>query len=162
MSRHPRLQWQTFKRLDTHHDGRIDGCPDTDSPTTSKPRAPLCGLANETELVIEGMRVPALLDTGSQITSVSLKFYENYLQHHTLEPINEFLNVNSATGHSIGLKGVVVLDLTVPTCDGNSSLTIPTPTIVVETTPYNSMVPFIVGTNLIKCCENVFDDLHTS
>ena len=48
----------------------------------------LIGPANETEVIINGKKVNALLDTGSQITSISESYYKNNLSNYPLVPVD--------------------------------------------------------------------------
>ena len=48
----------------------------------------LIGPANEIEVIIDGRKVNALLDTGSQITSISESYYKNHLGNYPLVPVD--------------------------------------------------------------------------
>ena len=59
----------------------------------------LIGPANETEVIISGRKVNALLDTGSQITSISESYYKNHLSNYPLVPVDlPNLKVEQADG----------------------------------------------------------------
>ena len=61
----------------------------------------LIGPANETEVIINGRKVNALLDTGSQITSISESYYKNHLSNYPLVPVDiPNLKVEQAGDHS--------------------------------------------------------------
>ena len=62
----------------------------------------LNGPANETEVIINGRKVNALLDTGSQITSISESYYKNHLSNYPLVPVDiPNLKVEQAGGSFI-------------------------------------------------------------
>lgn len=117
----------------------------------------MIGLANEVDLDVNGVSCLGLLDTGSQITSVASWFVEKYFPDVTIDPIEEFIQIKGASGSSVGFHGVVILDIEV--VHTSPKVIIPTPTVVVNDTLYNSRVPFIIGTNLLQMCELQKDQL---
>ena len=72
----------------------------------------LIGPANETEVIINGKKVNALLDTGSQITSISESYYKNNLSNYPLVPVDiPNLKVEQAGGSFIPYLGMVIMDI---------------------------------------------------
>ena len=75
----------------------------------------LIGPANETEVIIDGRKVNALFDTGSQITSISESYYKNNLSHYPLVPVDiPNLKVEQAGGSFIPYLGMVIMDIKIP------------------------------------------------
>ena len=84
--------------------------------------------ANEGDILICGIKTVGLIDSGSMITSVSESFYDSLQPKPVLHDITEFgLSVTSATFRI--------------------------PLLVVNNTDYNSKVPAIIGTNVIRLCK---------
>ena len=48
----------------------------------------LIGLANETEIILKGKKVNSLLDSGSQVISVSESYSMEHLSQHPLQPVD--------------------------------------------------------------------------
>ena len=105
----------------------------------------LIGPANETEVIIDGRKVNALLDTGSQITSISESYYKNHLSNYPLVPVDiPNLKVEQTCGSFIPYLGMVIMDIKVPHL---------TPTfkakVVVPDTDYHFTTPALVGMGII-------------
>ena len=58
----------------------------------------LVGEPNEGVAQIEGKMCKCLLDTGSQITTLSESYYKRYLSHIPLHDIGNLLQVEAANG----------------------------------------------------------------
>ena len=108
----------------------------------------LVGKENESEIVIEGVKSKALIDTGSMVSTVAEDFL-NALDPvpivHNIEELG--LKVNAANGQTLPYSGYVEVEVTVSYLQ-NSALTVPL--LVVPMTDYNREVPVIVGTNIIR------------
>lgn len=55
-----------------------------------------------------------LLDTGSQVTTVPLSFYENNLKEQQIWPLDDLLEVEGANGQEVPYFGYMHLDITFP------------------------------------------------
>ena len=111
----------------------------------------IVGSANESEILINGVKTSGLIDTGSMVTSVSEDFYNSLKPLPQLHLITEFgLDVKGASGDNLPYKGYIEAEISVPFFT-NSSFKIPL--LVVSNTEYNSKVPAIVGTNVIRLCK---------
>lgn len=117
----------------------------------------LVGKGNESDIIIEGSHTRGLIDTGSMISSISEAFLS------TLDPVPEIhtldelgLEVNTANGQSLPYSGYVEIELSVP-CFKEKAITVPL--LVVPVTEYNSQVPVIVGTNIIRQYKNSSEGL---
>ena len=106
----------------------------------------LIGPANETEVIINGKKVNALLDTGSQITSISESYYKNNLSNYPLVPVDiPNLKVEQAGGSFIPYLGMVIMDIKVP----HLTPTFKAKVVVVPDTDYHFTTPALVGTGII-------------
>lgn len=74
----------------------------------------LVGMKCTAQLIVEGNRVNCLLDTGSQVTTIPLSFYQDYLSNHPMKSLESLLEVEGANGQSVPYLGYVELTLTFP------------------------------------------------
>ena len=101
--------------------------------------------ANETEVIINGRKVNVLLDTGSQITSISESYYKNHLSNYPLVPVDiPNLKVEQAGGSFIPYLGMVIMDIKIPHLTPKFKAK-----VVVPNTDYHFTTPALVGTGII-------------
>lgn len=110
----------------------------------NSPIEQIVGRANEVNITVEGIDCLGLVDTGSQVTTISKKFCDRHLQGKQINPLGDLLNIEAAGGHQLLYEGYVELELKVPELPNISILA-----LVVPVTPYNSKVPILIGTNCI-------------
>ena len=118
--------------------------------SNTKVTVDLVGQVNLTLVTIGDKDTKGLLDSGSQVTTVSKSYYDNHLSDFPLLPLSEILEVEVAGGDKLGYFGVVELDLQF-TESGDKQI-YATPVLVVKDTSFNSKVPFIIGKNVIQPC----------
>lgn len=109
----------------------------------------MVGTANEIKVEIDKKESTALLDSGSQITTVNEEFYQNFLSHAKLEDCDNILTVSGITGHRVHYKGYILAELKIALSD-DTSFSHVVPVLVVPVTKYNSAVPIILGSNFIR------------
>ena len=114
---------------------------------TASPPGPtqLIGEAPEVNVPVGGIDTLALLDTGSQISTLS----ESLCAQLGLEikPIERLLKVEGAAGQIVKYKGYVDVFLEFPNwSEANNQALL----LVVSDTPYTHKVPIIVGTNFLS------------
>jgi hypothetical protein len=118
----------------------------------------LVGGATIVDILVEGKPTLALLDSGSQITTVAQWYMEDKLPQINIEDIQQFLQITVASGTCLEYHGVADLAFEFP--DLHIWDTFPTPVIVVNNTEYNKEIPFIIGTNIIdECLKNCYQHL---
>lgn len=111
----------------------------------------MVGHPNESKIFMNGLETNALIDTGSMVTCMSEKFYQSLQCKPKLYDIEDFeLKVYSADGNSFPFSGYVEVELQIPFLSMNP---IHVPVLVTKGTEYNSQVPIIVGTNIIRLCK---------
>lgn len=128
------------------------------SPNESIPSTPrlvnrLVGSSNEGEIIINGFTTVGLIDTGSMITSISESYYDSMEPKPPLCDLNDFglsLSVQGASGNNLPYIGYIEADISVPSL-GNNTYNVPL--LIVANTEYNSKVPSIIGTNVIRLCK---------
>ena len=107
----------------------------------------LIGSPNETYITMDDKTVRALIDTGSQVSTVAQSYVE---QHHKGEifPINDILRVDDASGKSMPYKGYVICDVNL--LPGESGCATTVPMLVVPDTEYHKTVPVLIGVSVIR------------
>ncbi|KAK0152860.1 hypothetical protein N1851_005474 [Merluccius polli] len=87
-------------------EGVLLGRPSQTAPT-------LLGNCPVVEILIEGIAVPCLLDTGSMVTTITEEFFEQRLQPHLKTPLNpcSWLTLKGANGLKIPYRGYVELEI---------------------------------------------------
>ena len=141
--------------------------PSTNSPSTKEEEkksffSRLVGCSNIGDIVINGKETSGLVDTGSQITSVSESFYKSLDPVPELGDIKDFdidLSVQGAAGNNLPYKGYIETQVSVPFL---SNRVLDVPILVVSDTDYNLQVPVIIGTNIIDRCKSACASNHVS
>ena len=113
----------------------------------------LIGPRCESILDICNMPARCLLDTGSQDSTVSYSFFQNHLQDFvTLQTIDQIINIEVAVGFELPYKGFIEAEFRFHKTVTGSSKLINMVFLVVEDTKFNSEVPILFGTNVLKYC----------
>lgn len=110
---------------------------------------PLVGPRNEGEVEINGIKCRALIDSGSQISSITHSFWHNHpdLQKQNLQPSK--ITIEGAAAQNVPYYGVLQIQLKV---FGEDWMTVPT--FVVPDSEYRSSVPLLIGTNVIRASKS--------
>ena len=119
------------------------------------PWARLIGRANEEKIRVNVNTVTALLDTGSQVTHISLDYCQ--AMGIPINPIEQLVNTEGAVGDAIEYVGFIEADLTFPM--GTHVFKTEALLLVLPTTEYQKRVPITIGTSLT---DMVVDSLGTS
>ena len=107
----------------------------------------MIGSRNETEVLINGQECMALIDSGSDISTIGLGFYESMNPKPELMSMSDFnLNITGASGSKIPYLGYFEAEVCMPNIEHEP---VCVPILVVPTTGYSGQVPMIVGTNII-------------
>ena len=110
----------------------------------------LVGPSCETDASLEGISCKALLDSGSQVTTIGRSFFKNKLAHKTpLQPISGF-NVEGAGGQKVPYDGFVKIKVKFPKDVVGTSKEVETLALVCPDNGYTDKVPLIVGTNTFR------------
>lgn len=101
----------------------------------------------------------SLVDTGSQISTVSEGFREEYLDGCPIRELDDILNIEGAGGQNVPILGYIEADISFPEQTCGSQRRVPTLLLVVRNTSFNKQVPIVIGTNVIrKCKEDCIED----
>ena len=107
----------------------------------------MIGRTDESTVIIDGLSIRALLDTGSDITTVSDTCYNSMDPRPELRSMSDFkLNIAGASGSSIPYTGYFEAEVCVPQIEHEPEYV---PILVVPTTRFSGQVPVIVCTNII-------------
>lgn len=95
-----------------------------------------------------------LLDSGSQVTSISEHIYKEHLSEQQLRPLDGLIRVVGAGGQKVPFWGYVELDIRFPCVGAGTDKVFSALVLVVPDNSYNQRVPLILGTNLTKKCRD--------
>ena len=105
----------------------------------------MIGSRNEDVVYIDGLSCTALLDTGSQVSTVSDGFLKKYLPDKEILPCTDLLTLEGAGGAAIPYLGYC--EVTVE--DSLHTSTVTAPLLITPDTAYSRKVPIIIGTNIL-------------
>ena len=99
-----------------------------------------------------GIVSQALLDSGSQMTTIAESYYHSALSQLPLGSMDDFgLTLYGPDGREIPYLGYVWAEFSAPFM---GSKTVEVPALVVPTTEYNLKVPGLIGTNVFNRCQD--------
>lgn len=81
--------------------------------TTMLPHG-LVGSRCTTEVNLAGHPQQCLLDTGSQVTTIPVSFYNNHLYEQQIQPLHDLLQVEGAAGQTIPYLGYIEISVKFP------------------------------------------------
>ena len=110
----------------------------------------LIGPACESDLKVNGVSARCLVDTGSQVSTVSHSFYKEHLADVPFHDMQQVLQIEVAGGAHLPYLGLIQVDLSFKKCVLGITDSIPALFLVVADTVYNSNVPILVGTNVLR------------
>ena len=98
--------------------------------------------------MVEDMLCLALVDTGSQVTTISQSFVEQHLPHAEVRALDDLLTVKGAGGNILPYSGYIEVDLCLQ--PDNPAQARSTLALVMTGPAYQPDVPIIIGTNVIQ------------
>ena len=105
------------------------------------------GKPTETEIILHGKRIKALLDTGSTVSTISKGFYREELSDLIeMKPLDEIVEIECAGGSQLPYEGYIEADIKTP---GNSNIITRTIMLVTPDSHYSRQVPVLLGTNIL-------------
>lgn len=108
----------------------------------------LVGQKCTADVIVSGVNCNCLLDTGSQVTTVSASFYNSNLSEHPIQPIDG-LDVEGASGQNVPYLGYVSLILKFPKSFVETEPEVSTLALVVPDLRINYDLPVLIGTNAL-------------
>ena len=106
------------------------------------------GDSNEATIELCGVECRALLDTGSTVSTISHGFYQQYLSHLPMEPLDSVLHIQCADGSPLPYLGYIVVELHVHGISQSRTMD-SCCFLVVNDTEYHRSVPALIGTNVL-------------
>lgn len=120
----------------------------------------LIGTKSTAQVKIEGKSVNCLLDTGSQVTTIPLSFFQQHLsQCHPMKSLFDFLEIEGANGQSVPYLGYVELNINFPKEFLGVAIEMPTLALVVpdvHAAPYSLV---LIGTNTLDVMYDLYCDI---
>ena len=119
-----------------------------EGPTGNKCTIPdnLVGDSNECEITIDGIRTNCLIDSGSQVTTVSQSFKEKYLPTVPIHSLENLLRIEGAASQTVPYLGYVECEISGLVPDVREMF----PILVVPDFSYSEKVPVLIGTNVLQ------------
>lgn len=116
---------------------------------------PLVGPSNEGEVIVNGTQCQALIDSGSQVTTITDKFWKTHPQLclQSLRPSD--VPIEGAAGQPVPHYGVLNIKLRLLDTTVNN-----VPVFVVPETEYRTRVPLLIGTNVIRASKEHLQASH--
>lgn len=65
-------------------------------------------------VAVDGVDCSCLLDTGSQVTTISMTFYQDHLSNFSIKPTSDLLEVEGANGQTVPYLGYVETNIKFP------------------------------------------------
>ena len=116
----------------------------------------LFGYPTETEVVLNGRTVKSLLDTGSTVSTISHRYYNDHLSDQPLHRINTLLDIECASGQQLPYEGYIEADIQLP----HQKEFYPGIWLVVPDRNYHNHIPLLVGTNILHHIMDSLKDQH--
>lgn len=138
---------EAFKLSAVYGKGSAIGKSAQENPNKRTIPDGLVGSSNEVDIFIEDIPVKALLDTGATVSIVSETFYRQHLSHVVMEPLEDILDIESATGDNLPYHGYIEVVLYT---HGSGNGSVNGLFLVAPDTRYNVSVPVLLGTNILK------------
>ena len=91
----------------------------------------------------------SILDSGSQVTTISETFHSENLASSPIQPIYDLLKVEGAGGQPVPYLGYVAVPLTFPDSVTGEEEHLTALALVVPECQFNSEIPVLVGTNVL-------------
>lgn len=142
---------------------RSNQCSSPEGQSSNQLPAGLVGPASNVPVQIEGIYARALLDSGSQITILYRSFYDTYLKHLPLQPLQE-LEIWGLSSHQYPYSGYLSLQLEFTAAVTGVPQTVNTLALVCPDPMNNDNVAVLVGTNtqlvrkLVESCKEKAGD----
>lgn len=109
----------------------------------------LVGRKCTSRVAVDGVDCSCLLDTGSQVTTISMTFYQDHLSEHPIKPISDLLEVEGANGQTVPYLGYVETNIKFPKNFLETEPEILTLALIVPDLRSNSDTPLLIGTNTL-------------
>lgn len=110
----------------------------------------LVGSRCTAEVVVSGHTCQCLLDTGSQVTTVSASFYNQYLQDQQINSLHDLLHIEGAAGQSVPYLGYVEMMVQFPKDFIGNEFNVATLALVVPDVRSEAPSTVLIGMNTLE------------
>lgn len=121
---------------------------DSRGPLASLPKG-LIGAKCTAQVYIEGKLCSCLLDTGSQVTTISKSYHEQTLPELSIIPLENLLEVEAANGQVVPYLGYVEMRVKFPEDFLGSTVEVSTLALVIPDTSGTAQPKVLIGTNTL-------------
>lgn len=157
-----RLEEAPQSTQDVKHDQKLTTINNMSQfPTSTSDEAlldALVGSKNTAKMFIDGVQSICLLDSGSQVTTVSETFHKLYLHSRPIQPLGDLLDIQGAGGQRVPYLGYIEVNLFFPEEIVGRPEEVQTLALIVPDCRSNREVPVLVGTNVL----DVLYDIYTT
>ena len=101
----------------------------------------LVGERNESEIIVEGIKTTALIDSGAQLSQITMKFATAL--GLPIQSLKERFTLEAAGGNTVEYYGYVAAEIRIPEVKGFRE---PCLLLVTKDTKYGEVCPIIIGT----------------
>ena len=132
------------------------GAADSSATQADKYRT-MIGHSNEGNIFVNGKLCRALLDTGSNVTTLAIGKYRELFSDLPIRPLEEIsLDIEGAGGQKLPYEGFIEVDITTPQVNEPVACLM----LIVPDTRFSQKVPVILGTNVLKVMMERIKDQH--
>lgn len=100
-------------------------------------------------VLLEGLPCESIMDTGSQVTTISETFHKTHLSQQPIRPIHALLEIEGAGGQHVPYLGYVETRITFPQSITGKEEHLTALALVVPECHFNSKIPLLIGTNVL-------------
>lgn len=118
----------------------------------------LVGSKRVATLTVAGVPCTCLLDSGSQVTTVSESSHRLHLPSRSIQPLRKILDIEGAAGQVVPYLGYIELSIFLPEEITGKPEEMSTLALVVPDCKTNKDVPVLVRTNVL----DVLYEIHTA
>ena len=113
----------------------------------------LLGEVNVSMCYVDSTPCLALVDTGSQVTTISEDFYKECLSSNPMQQLEDILKIEGAGGQNVPFLGFIEVDISFPEETSGMRDCLTAIVLVVQNTSFNKQVPMVIGTNVVRRCK---------
>lgn len=109
----------------------------------------LIGPQCSASVLVDGIPCDSIMDSGSQVTTISESFRHTYLPDLPIQPIHALLEIEGAGGQSVPYLGYVQTQIRFPQNITGKEEELPVLALIVPECHFNSKIPLLIGTNVL-------------
>lgn len=122
----------------------------------------LVGSKRTASLTIDGVHSVCLLDSGSQVTTVSETFHKLHLPARPIQSVAKLLDIEGAGGQQVPYLGYIELNLCFPKEITGRPEEVNTLALIVPDCRSNQEIPVLIGTNVLDVLYEAFTSYKES